>query len=437
MINKIFYKIKTDRFYFDSIVLIFFTVLGNLFAFLVNIIYTRTLPPGQYGAIMSINSLINILGTVAIAFRMFNVRETSEFILENQTYKAISFSYKFSLYSFIAITIFFLSIFPVYSYLVFFINVDYLAILFALAIVIFSYITSITSSLFQSMKMFFALGIVTFIYPFVRFVFTYPYIILWNGYIGATASMLTGIVLSFVISSFIILHKEQNTINNNESPKFNLSYFLPLIPIVIINAFYSFLNFGDVIFSRKYFNEADTDIFAIASTIAKANLFVIAPISYVVLPRMIEDLHKKGYISSVKALFKGVFLALISSFFYTVFIYVFSDTILGIFGERYLNAKPILLLFTIAFIPIATSLLLINYGIVFKNWFFMLPLFISDLILILGFTFFHKTFEEMILVDLISGTFLFLTLVIMIFLSKEPKSKVSEEENTLPDYKSL
>ncbi len=440
MISKVFEKIKTDRFYSDSIVLIFFTVLGNLFAFLVNIIYTRSLPPGQYGAVMSLNSIVNILSTVAVAFRMFNVRETSNLILEKRIGKAISVSYKFSIYSFIVILSLFVLFSPFYSSLAMFINVEYFAIFLTLAVVIFSYITSITSSLFQSLKMFFVLGVVTFVYPFTRFIFTYPYVLLWNGYIGAIVATLIGIVVCFVVSSLVVvLHKDYSSVlYENDNDNINLSYFLPLIPIVLINVFYSVLNFGDVIFSRRYFNEVDTDIFAVASTVAKANLFVIVPISYVVLPRMIEDLRKKGYNASVKALFKGILLAILSSFFYVVFVLFFGDIILTIFGERYLAAKPILFMFTICFVPIGVSLILINYGIVFKNWFFMIPLLLSDLILILGFIFFHSTFQEMILVDFVAGCFLFLSLVVIILLSKREKLESLEEESTLSgDYKSI
>ncbi|MEN2998643.1 MAG: hypothetical protein ABDH28_06385 [Brevinematia bacterium] len=430
MINRIITKIRTDRFYLDSLILTLFTILGNLFAFLVNIIYTWTLPPGQYGAVMSINSLINILGTVAIAFRMFNVRETTELASKGLYSKAINVSYKFALYSFAFLMITFILLTPLYSHLISFMNVDYFPLLIALIIIALTYLINITSSLFQSLKMFLFLGIVSFSYPFIRFVLTYPYIKVWNGYIGATASMLVGIIASFVLTSIILLlnrtNYNQSTSNNNDE-KIELSYFVPLIPIVLINLSYSILNFGDVIFSRRYFNEIATDIFAIASTIAKANLFVIIPISYVVLPRMIEDLSTRGYRASVITLFKGLALAIASSLAYALFIFLFSDIILKIFGERYLEAKPILFLFTIAFIPIGVSFILINYSITFKNWYFIIPLLIADLALIGGFMIFHSTFEEMIMVDLVVGLLLFISLILLVTFSKKPKPLTPEE----------
>ncbi|MCX8029328.1 MAG: oligosaccharide flippase family protein [Brevinematales bacterium] len=435
LINKTINKIKSDRFYFDSAVLTFFTVLGNLVAFLVNIIYTRTLPPGQYGAVMSINSFINILSTIAIAFRMFNVRETSELISKGQVKKAVNISYKFALYSFILLSLLFLSAYPFYQYITAFMNIDFLPFIMATMVIILSYLNSITSSLFQSLKIFLLLGIVSFLYPFTRFILTYPYILVWNGYTGATASMLVGSVLSFIASSLIlILNKEYREIStDNGQFRIKLSYFIPLIPIVLINMFYSILNFGDVIFSRRYFNEADTDIFAIASTIAKANLFVIIPISYVVLPRMIEDLNTKGYKASIMALFKGIILSLLASILYLIFIALFGDIILKIFGERYLEAKSILTLFTLAVIPLGISFLLINYSIVFKNWYFLIPLAITDFILITGFIMFHNTFIEIIIVDLVAGTFLMVSLSIMLLLSKEPKTSASKEEAILEE----
>lgn len=432
MISKIVEKLKTDRFYFDSIVLTIFTLLGNLVAFLVNIIYTRTLPPGQYGAIMSINSFINILTTISLAFRMFNVRETSDLIAKGQNPKAIIVSYKFTLYSFLGLVLFFLLLSPLYGYIVGFMKIDYLPFVMSVMVVIFSYLISITSSLFQSLKLFLILGIVYFSYPFLRFVFTYPYIVVWDGqYIGATSSMLLGVVISFVLSSLvIILNKNSRELllnENNNKLSLNLSYFLPLIPIVLINMLYSVLNFGDVIFSRRYFNDVETDIFALAATVAKANFFVIIPISFVMLPRMIEDLNNKGYRASVMALVKGVVIALFASFVYLIFVLIFGDIILKIFGERYLEAKSILFLFTLAVIPIGISLLLINYSIVFKNWYFLIPLAVTDIILIVGFILFHNNFVEMILVDLVAGLVLLFSLSFMVLLSKEPK-QVSKED---------
>lgn len=430
MIKDFVNKLKTDRFYFDSFILTLFTVLGNAFAFLVNIIYTRFLPPGQYGAVMSINSLINILGTIAIAFRMFNVKETSDMISKGELAKAVITSYKFTLYSFVLMVVIFGLAVPIYPLIINFINVDsYLVLIIGMAIVIFTYLTSITSSLYQSLKMFFILGIINFSYPFIRFVITYPYLVFWNGYAGATASMLVSIMFSFVFSSVFLLFSNQIKeldLDKNESIK--LSYFVPLIPIVFINVFYSVLNYADVIFSRRYFTPEDTDIFAIASTVAKANLFVVIPISYVVLPRMIDDYNQYGYKSSVIALFKGIILSLIVCFVYGVFILLFGDIILRIFGERYLLAKDILVFFTFAFIPMGVSFILINYAVTFKNWYLLIPLFLTDVVLILGFVLFHKTFFEMILVDLVAGLFLFISSLLVIIISKAPYSKLDENE---------
>lgn len=430
MIPRLIEKIKNDKFYIDSFIVTLFTLLGNLFAFLVNVIYTRTLPPGQYGAVTSLNSIVNILGTIAIAFRMFNARETAEMISKGQTTRALNVSYKFTFYSFLFFMFLSISLSPVYPVIAEFINVDYFPLLIAIGIVVFSYLLSITSSLFQSLKMFLLLGIVSFSYPFIRFVLTYPYIKIWGGYLGAVISMLVGITISFTLCSLLTLtvssYKGNYPEGNNE--KVDLSYFLPLIPIVAINMFYSILNFGDVIFSRRYFSEADTDIFAIASTISKANLFVIVPISYVVLPRMIEDFITRGYRASVMALFKGLVLAVFSSLVYALLIFLFGDIVLKIFGERYLEAKPILLLFTLAFIPIGVSFILINYSIVFKNWYFIIPLIISNVMLILGFVLFHRTFVDMILVDLTVGLILLVSLVLLVLFSKEPKAKISREE---------
>ncbi|MGC8964349.1 MAG: hypothetical protein ACP5KI_03165 [Brevinematia bacterium] len=436
MFKQFIAKLRSDRFYFDSFVLTFFTVLGNAFAFFVNIIYTRFLPLGQYGAVMSINSIINILGTIAISFRMFNVKETTGMISRGEFSKAIVFSYKFALYSFIFMLVFFVLSIPFYPIIMGFINVDsYLVLIIAITIVIFTYLTSITSSLYQSLKMFLALGIINFSYPFLRFVITYPYLVSWKGYIGATASMLVGIMLSFVISSIILLYsREIRNLDFDSNQKIEFSYFLPLIPIVLINVFYSVLNYADVIFSRRYFSPEDTDIFAIASTVAKANLFVVIPISYVVLPRMIDDYIKSGYKASIVALFKGVLLSFIVCLIYGVFILLFGDLVLRIFGERYLLAKDILWFFTFAFIPLAVSFILINYAVAFKNWYLLIPLGLTDIILILGFVFFHGNFYEMILVDLVAGLFLFIFSLIVILVSKEPpvldkEEVISEEAN--------
>ncbi|MGB9622125.1 MAG: hypothetical protein ACPL4C_06815, partial [Brevinematia bacterium] len=58
----------------------------------------------------------------------------------------------------------------------------------------------------------------------------------------------------------------------------------------------------------------------------------------------------------------------------------------------------------------------------------------TDIILILGFVFFHGNFYEMILVDLVAGLFLFIFSLIVILVSKEPpvldkEEVISEEAN--------
>ncbi len=434
ILSDLFEKLKTDRFYLDSIVLIVFSLLGNFFAFIVNIIYTRTLPEGQYGAVMSINAMINILGTMAMGFRMFNVKETSEFIIKGKIDKSVNFTFKFSIVTFIVLVVLSVSFMPLYGMIANFIKVDSLfVILIAIQIVIFTYLSSITSSLLQSMKLFFALSLVSFSYPFLRFIITYPFIRLWDGYIGATASMLVGIVFSFYLTSLYLISKssklEYKNDNNEVEEKVKLSDFIPLLPIVFINVFYSVLNYTDVMFARRYFTESQSDIFSVASTIAKANLFVIIPISYIVLPRMIEDFHKKGYKTSVKALFKGIFLGFLASAIFIAFLLLFGEYVLKIFGERYLEASSILIPFTIAFVPMGLSFLLVNYSVTFKNWYFLLVVFVADLLLVLGFVFFHETFTDMILVYGFVGTIMLVSMILLVLFSKEPKEVESPENN--------
>lgn len=425
-ISDIFFKLKSDRFYFDSLVLTLFTVIGNLFAFLVNIIYTRTLPAGHYGAIMSINGIINILSTMAIGFRMFSVRVTSDMISKGESAKAIYFSYKFTLLTYIVIAVVLILLYPLYEVLAQFINVDSIfVIILAAIIVVFAYLSSITSSLFQSMKMFLSLGIISFSYPFLRFILTYPLIKVWNGYIGATASMVIAIMLSFILTS-LITRWSSNFEEYKGELKFDLAQFVSLVPIVVMNVLYSVLNYADLLFVRRYFEEAQTDMFAIASTIAKATLFVIIPVSYVVLPRMIDDYHKRGYKASVNALMKGIALSFFACLVYLGIIAVFSDIILMIFGYRYLEAKPLVFPFTLAFIPMGLSFLLINYSVTFRNWSLVIPLMLANIGLVGGFIIWHSNFYQMILVYGVVGTFLLISSILFVIFSKKPK--VSDEE---------
>jgi len=434
-LSNIFFKLKNDRFYFDSFILTLFSVVGNLFAFLVNIIYTRTLPEGGYGAVMSINGIINILGTMAIGFRMFSVKVTSDMVANGENAKAIHFSYKFTLFTHFVMVAILILLYPFYGILAQFINVDStFAIILSGVIIIFNYLSSITSSLFQSMKMFFSLGIISLSYPLIRFVLTYPLIKVWNGYIGAPASMVIAATVSF-ISTSLITKMSSKFEEYKGKLKFNLSEFIPLIPIVLMNILYSILNYVDLLFVRRYFEEAQTDMFAIASTIAKATLFVIIPVSYVILPRMIDDYHKKGYKASINALIKGIILSLLACLAYLGIIAVFGDLILMIFGTRYLEAKPLVLPFTIAFIPMGLSFLLINYSVTFKNWLLSIPLALANVGLIGGFIIWHSSFYKMILVYGVVGTILLMLLLVFVAFSREPKGGDKNiEEVTTANY---
>ncbi len=425
-ISDVFFKLKNDRFYFDSFILTLFTIIGNLFAFLVNVIYTRTLPEGDYGAIMSINGIVNILGTMAIGFRMFGVKITSDMVAKGESAKAIHFSYKFTLLTYIFMVVMLIFLYPLYGIFAQFINVDSVfVIILAAVIVVFTYLSSVTSSLFQSMKMFLVLGIISFSYPFLRFILTYPLIKVWNGYVGAVASMVIAITLSFILTSLMIRMSSKFEIYDDKL-KFDLVQFVPLIPIVAMNVLYSVLNYSDLLFARRYFEESQTDMFAIASTIAKATLFVIIPVSYVVLPRMIDDYHKKGYRASVNALMKGIVLSLLACLIYLGIVTVFSDTILMIFGYRYLEAKPLILPFTLAFIPMGLAFLLINYSVTFRNWLLIIPLMISNIGLIGGFVIWHSDFYQMILVYGVVGTFLITSSLLFVLFSRKPV--ISDEE---------
>ena len=177
------------------------------------------------------------------------------------------------------------------------------------------------------------------------------------------------------------------------------------IPVLLANVAFVVMTQIDMVLVKHYFSEQDAGLYAAASILGKAVMYLPGGIAMALFP-MVAGNHAAGK-SSSHLLLQAVGITAILCTIGALFYYFFSDIIVVLlYGENYRSAGGILKYFGFAMIPMALILVAENFLIAMGKVIFAYLFIILTPFQLLAIYYFHDSMLNIVFILAISGIIL-------------------------------
>lgn len=388
----------------------------NFGNYLFNLLMGRYLGPSDYGSLVSLISLIAIIGVPATTIQTSVMKFSATFKAE-KTENKINFLIKYLnkkilLFSLICLIVLIASS----NLLSNFLNLSSIFPLIILSFsIVFLFLLPINRGVLQGIQDFKSLSINMGLEPIIKIIIGLVLVLV--------GLKLSGTMLAIFMSSILVYFISFTALKNilkSKPQEFDTStfwkYSLPtLIGIFLMNM----LTYIDVVLVKHFFSPQDAGLYSGLSTISKIVLYFSMPFVAAMFPK-ISDLHTKNE-KHFPVLAQTFMIASIFSLAIMGFFMIFPTFSIGIlFGKDYISASPYLGSLAFAMFLLILINVFFNYFLAIGEKKFLIFLFIFSILEIVLITHYHANFNQIINNLIISfGGLLFSLGLYYIYLKKE------------------
>lgn len=354
-------------------------VLSGGFGYIYQILIGRVLQPTEFALFSSIMAFFMFLVAPTGALSMLIVRKASELKAHESLYLIKSIFFKINK------TIFFIGILVL---LLFWANQDYLQFylkieknitifIFSLLVIVSIFHTTCMAFL-QGLQILTFLGIFSLMGVISKLLISIGLIKLGFGVEGALLGVLFSmlIIISLAIPVLFKALPPQHTYKNF---RFSFSQLKQAVPVLIATISIASVTQLDMVIVNWYFSSYDAGLYAAASILGKAVLYLPGGLILALFP-MVSEGHTKGK-NSIELFQQAILVTIIFAGILAVLYWFFGELIISVlYGENYSGAGKILKWYGIAILPLTIVIMaeqyLIARGQVIFAWLFLffLPL---------------------------------------------------------------
>ena len=390
-------------------------MVGNFFAFLLNLFLARNLSYADYGIFASLLAIVSLAYIPGQSINTIIVKFATRFFADGQMDKfAVFYQVSFKVLFVIALTFFMIFVvlaYPISSFL----KLDnlYYGLIIA-AIVGVYYVGILNHAFLQSLLKFLTLSSINVFSSFIKLIAGVLFVYLGFAAFSGLLAILFMAIGAFLIA-FIPLRKYVNKTSktkisfpNNEIMSYSIAAFFTVF-------FLTSLTSSDVILVRHFFDAKQAGFYAGLSLIGKVIFYFTAPIPSVLFPLLVKR-HTIG--ASYKKLFYlAVFLVFIPSLGITLFYLMFPHFVINLFlgGREYSEMSRFLGIFGLYIMLVSLTSVCINFFLSFnetKVWVIVIPFAILQILLI---SLFHASFYQVIYLSILSAFGLLIVLFLYYF----------------------
>ncbi len=402
---------KVKHFFFSKLVqasswLLAGGVAGGILGYVFQIIMGRMLSVAEYGALSSIMAIYAIMSTPFQTIFMIVSRRVS--VLKSQknidSIAKLFFvlNYKVAGISFILILFFWFLPFIKKYLLIENSSQFYLLIGILISTTFFSINKAYLQGL-QYFKWLSASGVLSNLFKtIIAIIFVY----FGFGVSGALGGVFISTLITLVLTYFI-LHP---TLNKNSTSSPSTTSFLfksASLAVLFANIAFATMTQIDMVLVKYFFSEQDAGLYAAASILGKAAMYLPGGVTMALFPMVAEN-HAKGT-SSSNLMFQAVNITALLSLIGALFYYFFADyIILFLYGADYKDASIILKYFGFAILPMSLIMVaeyfLIAMGRVLFAYLFILVAPLQAIAIY----YYHDTLLNVVTVLFVSGAVLVL-----------------------------
>jgi len=379
-------------------------LLSGFLGYFFQIIVGRMLSVSDYGAFNSLMALIMLVGAPLITLMMLVSRKVSSYRSSSYDNHRAHLFYIANFYIVIILTLFSIIAVSFFEIVIDFLSLEnniHLYLLIAMLFVAFP--QAVNNAYLQGLQFFKWLAFTGVLFNILKIILVVVLIYLGFGVSGALGGVILASIIVFLITFIALLP----SLRGNKS-KYNSGYHFSIksiIPVLLANIAFALMTQIDMVLVRHFFLEQEAGLYAAASILGKAVMYLPGGIAMALFP-MVAGNHSDGKTSShllLQAFGITLILCTIGSLFY----YYFSDLIIVLlYGEDYKMAAPILKYFGFAMIPMGLILVAEHFLIAMGKVLFAYLFIIIAPLQLIAIYYFHDTLLNIVLIMFISGIIL-------------------------------
>ncbi len=415
--KHIMHKILKNPLFSGSLIMMIGGNFVNFLNYVYHFIMGRSLGPINYGDLVALLSIINLLSMIVLALSLV----VTKFISAEQGLKEVRklyhwFSPRFQIISYIlcistiGLSIFIASFIHLNNY--YLVCVIGLMFLFILPL-------SLNRAVLQGLLRFKQIIVTQLVEGssklFLGIIFVY-----WGWSVfGTVFGLLLSVVFAWLMSRFYIRDIKTGNTDSFQDGNQIIKYFFPVfLQSLTISSLYS----TDIILVKHFFSSFDAGIYSAVSALGKIIFFASAPISAVMFPVISNRfaMGKKVGRTLLLSLFMTLGLCTVVLIIYWFFPYIMTSIL---YGSAFSSASNLLFPFGLFILFYTISYLITNFFLSIGEIRVVYLTIIFSVLQILLIFIFHETLLEVIKVSIFTCLLLVISLITMYFLKKDERLK--------------
>ena len=379
-------------------------VAGGILGYLFQIIMGRMLSVAEYGIFSALMAMIVVIGAPMTTLSMIISRRVSTYRSEQDNGKLGYLFYwinrKLLLIAVVLIVLVVFNIKPLQNFLL----IEKSAHLYLLLIILLiAFPQAVNNAYLQGLQYFKWLSVSGVLATLLKIIIAVILIYFGLGVAGA----LGGVIFStfiILILTYVVLRPSLSKNNASISNTTHL-LFKSAMPVLLANVAFAVMTQIDMVLVKYYFSEQEVGIYAAASILGKAVMYLPGGIAMALFPMVAEN-HASGK-SSAHLMFQAVGVTALLSLTGALFYYFFADSIIVLlYGNDYKEAANVLKYFGFAILPMALIMVAEHFLIAMGRVLFAYLFMVVAPLQLIAIYYYHDTLLDIVAVLSISGIIL-------------------------------
>lgn len=327
------------------------SVAGGILGYVFQILMGRMLSTSEYGIFSAMMALFAVLAAPLSTLMMVVTRKISEYHARQESGNITHFYYSINIHS-ATVGVILLSVYMVFAQQVqIFLKAPSINPIYLLGILLFvTFLPIINNSFLQGLQSFSWLSVSSSLGLLLKIIFATSLVSLGYGVAGALGGAILAAMFSWIIT-YGALHR-QLLAGRKKTFKTGHLHFRPVLPVFVANIAFAAMTQLDVVLVNYFFQAHEASLYAAASILGKAVMYLPAGIAMALFPMAAEN-HARDE-SSTYLLFQAVGLTALLCGIGAVFYFLFGEVLIELlYGENYHGAGEILKYYGFAILPMA------------------------------------------------------------------------------------
>jgi O-antigen/teichoic acid export membrane protein len=376
-------------------------IVGGVLGYLFQIIMGRMLSVAEYGVLAALMASMMLIGAPLSTLTMVVSRKVSSYRSDEYANHRAYLFYMVNKKIVLLVMVFVITVLFYLEPIQHFLSIEKNVHLYLLiSIIIIAFPQAVNIAYLQGLQYFKWLSVSGVLTTLLKIVIAVVLIYAGFGVSGALGGVLISSLIVLILI-YVVLRPSIGRRGSEPNSKICLSYSAA-VPVLIANFAFAVMTQMDMVLVKHFFSAHDAGLYAAASVLGKAVMYLPGGIALALFPMVAEN-HADGKSSAhllIQAFSLTAILCLIGALLY----YYFSDLIITLlYGEDFKPAAEILKYFGFAMLPMALIMVaeyfLIAMGRVLFAYIFMV---VAPLQLI-AIYYYHDTLLNMVVIMAITG----------------------------------